>query len=48
MLGAQIQSGGFEGGTRQAKYYNLTLRHVHITIVVVEKQRVLHILSVCL
>lgn len=28
--------------------YNVTLRHVCITIVAVEKQEVLHILSVCL
>ena len=28
--------------------YNLTLKRVHVTNVAVEKQRVLHILSVCL
>jgi hypothetical protein len=28
--------------------YNVTLRHVRLTVVVVEKQYVLHIVSVCL
>ena len=32
---------------RQRKY-NVALRHVRVTIVAVEKQDVLHILSVCL
>ena len=34
--------------TRQAKYCNVTLRRVRATTVVVGKQQVLHILSVCL
>ena len=28
--------------------YNLTLRHLHVTTVAMEKQSVVHILSVCL
>ena len=32
--------------TRQAIYYDVTLRRVRVTIVAVEKQQVLHILSV--
>jgi hypothetical protein len=34
--------------TRQAMQYNVTPRHVRATIAAVEKQQVLHILSVCL
>jgi hypothetical protein len=34
--------------TRQAIYYNVTLRLFHATTVSVEKQSALHILSVCL
>ena len=48
MCGAQSQPGCSKGDMRQAKYYDVTFRHVRITIVAVEKQCVLHILSVCL
>jgi len=34
--------------TWQTMYYNVTMKRVRATIVVVEKQYVLHILSVCL
>jgi hypothetical protein len=33
---------------RQAVYWNVTLRRVRTTIVAVAKQKVLHVLSVCL
>ena len=34
--------------TRRAMYVNVTLRRVYVTIVALEKRKVLHILSVCL
>jgi len=34
--------------TRQAEYLNVTLRAVQVTIVEVEKQKLLHIMSVSL
>jgi hypothetical protein len=32
---------------RETAYYNVTFRRIRLTIVVIEKQQVLHILSVC-
>ena len=39
-----------EGNHEQYRHctYNVTLRRVHVTIVAVEKQKLLHALSVCL
>jgi len=37
-----------ETPTRMSLYYNVTTKGVRVTIVAVEKQYMLHILSVCL